>query len=80
LCSIAPSHKRKIILWVEFTQSPKYNNYSYMKQNPAFGKWAEEETNWSQKGTDLIEDVIKEQPVPTSYEELLDEHESSLLT
>jgi len=51
-----------------------------MQQNPAFGRWTKEETNWSQKDADLIANVLKEQPVPTSYEELLDEYEESLLT
>jgi len=51
-----------------------------MARNPAYGKWNEDETNWSQKDTDVVKDILKEQTVPTSYEELLDEYESSLLT
>lgn len=51
-----------------------------MSRNPAYGKWSEEETNWSQKDADAVKDILKEQTVPTSYEELLDEYESSLLT
>ena len=46
-----------------------------MSRNPAFGKWSEEETNWSQKDTDLIADILNEETVPTSYKELLDEYE-----
>ena len=32
-----------------------------MKKNKAFGKWTEEELNWSQKDTDLIEPILKEE-------------------
>ena len=51
-----------------------------MVRNAAFGKWTEYETNWSKTDSDLVEDILKEQPVSTSYEELLDEYESNLLT
>ena len=51
-----------------------------MLKNPAYGKWTTEETNWSQKDADLVADILKEGTVKTSYEELLDEYESSLLT
>jgi len=51
-----------------------------MLKNPAFGKWTEEETNWSQKDAEIVKDVLKEDTVTTSYEELLDEYESTLLT
>ena len=51
-----------------------------MKRNPAFGHWTEEETNWSEKDTEFIKEVLKEEDIPTSYEELLDEYESTLLT
>ena len=50
-----------------------------MSSNTAFGHWTVEETNWSKKDMDFIKDVLKEQPVSTSYEELLDEHEVKLL-
>lgn len=50
-----------------------------MSRNPAHGKWTEEQTNWSQADSDLVKEILKEQPIPTSYEELLDEYESSLL-
>ena len=51
-----------------------------MSKNPSFGKWTEEETNWSKKDAEFIEDVLAEEPVPTSYDQLLTEYESSLLT
>lgn len=51
-----------------------------MSRNSAFGKWSEEETNWSQKDTDLIADILKEDTLPTSNEKLLDLDVSSLLT
>lgn len=47
--------------------------------NPAFGHWTVEETNWSKKDLDFIQGVLKEKPLPTSYEELLAEHEAKLL-
>ncbi len=46
--------------------------FNNMSRNLAFGKWTEEETNWSQKDTDLIADILQEETVPTSNEELLD--------
>ena len=49
-----------------------------MSRNPAYGKWSADETNWSQKDTDLVKDILKEDSVPTSFEQLLDEYESSL--
>ena len=49
------------------------------KSNPAFGHWTTEETNWSKKDLDFIQDVLKEKPLSTSYEELLAEHEAKLL-
>ena len=42
-----------------------------MARNPAYGKWTEEETNWSQKDTDFIKDVENDELIPTSYEKLL---------
>ncbi len=48
-----------------------------MARNPAYGDWTEEETNWSQKDTDLIKDILKEPTIPTSYEELVREYEES---
>ena len=50
-----------------------------MSKNSAFGHWTQEETNWSKKDLDFIQDVLKEKPIPTSYEELLAEHEANLL-
>ena len=52
---------------------------NHQTNNSAFGKWTKEETNWSQKDSDLIEDILKETTIPTSYKELLDEYEASLL-
>jgi len=49
-----------------------------MQRNPAQGKWDEEGTNWSKKDTDFIAGVVEEDTVSTSYEELLDEYESSI--
>ena len=43
-----------------------------MKRNPAFGDWTEEETNWSQKDTDFIQDALKAESIPTSNKELLE--------
>lgn len=57
-----------------------YDVLEYMARNQAFGKWTEEETNWSQKDTGLIADILKEKTLPTSNEELLDLDVSSLLT
>ena len=50
-----------------------------MSRNPACGHWSETQTNWSQKDTDFIADVLKEKPIPTSYKELLAEHEAKLV-
>lgn len=47
--------------------------------NPAYGYWSAEETNWSTKDQEEIQDVLKETPVRTSYEELLAEHEAKLM-
>ena len=40
------------------------------KRNPAFGKWTEKETNWSSVDDEFIKDALKEESIPTSYEEL----------
>lgn len=45
-------------------------------RNPAFGMWTEEDTNWSQKDTDFIKDVIHSKRYPYSYEKLLKELEA----
>ena len=47
--------------------------------NHAYGKWTKEETNWSEKDTAFIQDVLKEKSIATSYEELLKEHEKKLM-
>ena len=49
-----------------------------MSRNPAYGKWSADETNWSQKDTDLVKDILEGEFVPTSHEQLLDEYQSSL--
>ena len=48
-------------------------------KNQAYGYWSQEETNWSEKDMALIADVMKETPRPTSYEELLAQHESKFM-
>ena len=51
-----------------------------MSRNPAFGKWSEDETNWSDKDTAFMDEVIKNSSGsnPTSLKELKDSHENLL--
>ncbi len=50
-----------------------------MAKNPAFGKWTEEQTNWSSVDTEFIKNTLEGESIPTSYEELLKDHEVKLL-
>ena len=43
-----------------------------VKRNPAHGKWSEEETNWSQKDTDLIKPILKERTVPYTQLDIIE--------
>ena len=70
-----------ILSYYSMTTPKSLNNYKSsksrmgMSRNPAFGKWTEEETNWSQKDTDLIANILKEKTLPTSNEELFPNRE-----
>lgn len=48
------------------------------KRNPAYGCWSEEETNWPEKDTALINSILKEnnQTIPTSLKEIKAMHYS----
>ena len=48
-------------------------------KNLGYGLWSEEETNWSEKDTQRTLVALKAESEETSYEELLDEYEASLL-
>ena len=48
-------------------------------KNKAHGDWTEEDTNWSEKDIDVIRDILKEQLIPVTYEELLKQHESKIV-
>ena len=48
------------------------------KRNPAYGYWTEEETNWSQRDTDLLEEVRRRNRgryIPGGLEDLKGLHE-----
>ena len=47
-------------------------------RNPAYGVWTEEETNWSQRDSDMISEILKEDTVETSFEKILDAYEESI--
>lgn len=47
-------------------------------ENPAYGHWSEKETNWSEKDTAFIDNILKKnhKAVPTSLKEIKAKHES----
>ena len=47
--------------------------------NTSLGKWTEYETNWSKDDDTFIKKALEEKLIPTSYEELLNEHEAKLI-
>ena len=49
-----------------------------IERNPEFGNWTEEETNWSDKDTAFMDEIIKNSSgsKPTSLKELKDLHNS----
>ena len=51
-----------------------------MSDNPAFGLWTKDETNWSQADTDFIQEALSQlnNATPTSYEELEQRNEAKL--
>lgn len=46
--------------------------------NDAYGDWSKEETNWSEKDTEIVNNVLKQnnKPVPFDYDEMLRLHET----
>ena len=46
------------------------------KRNPAFGKWTEKETNWSDADTAFLENTTKGGDVKCSYADIIKLHES----
>ena len=48
------------------------------ERNPAYGYWSEEETNWSEKDTALIDSILKydKRTIPTSLKAIKEMHES----
>ena len=47
-------------------------------RNPAHGHWSEEETNWSEKDTAFVENILKknDRAIRTSIKEIKEKHES----
>ena len=47
-------------------------------KNPAHGYWNEKETNWSEKDTAFINNILKKnsKAIPTSLKEIKEKHES----
>lgn len=46
--------------------------------NPAYGYWTKDETNWSEKDTEFIQDALDDDVIKTSYKELLDEYNEKI--
>ena len=48
------------------------------ERNPAYGYWSEEETNWSEKDTALIDSILEydNKTIQTSLKEIKERHES----
>ena len=51
-----------------------------MSNNPAYGLWTTDDTNWSQDDTDFIREALGQlsNGSPTSYEELEQQNEAKL--
>lgn len=48
------------------------------ERNPAYGYWSEEETNWSEKDTALVNAILEKNntPIKTSLKEIKEWHEA----
>ena len=69
----------QIIQIIHFLYSiTRYIDMQQIERNPEFGNWTEEETNWSDKDTAFMDEIIKNSSgsKPTSLKELKDLHNS----